>query len=69
MSVREEYKLDLSCIKEFSCVVELGKCQSAYNKLYKKHEIALKFIEQIVLTWDCDLNHATAVLNELKRDS
>lgn len=50
-----------------SLVTELCKANSAYGKLSEKYEIARNFIRKIVHDWECDPNHADAILDELER--
>lgn len=48
-------------------IMELSKASNQYGKLQDKYEVAKNFIRKIVFDWECDPNHAEAILSELER--
>lgn len=66
------------CSEEVSCpncnnfkssiqlIMELSKSIRKYGELSEKYEITKKFIRGIVHDWECDPNHASAILNDLE---
>lgn len=46
---------------------ELSVASEAIGKLGKRFDVAKNFIRKIVHDWECDPNHAEAILNELER--
>lgn len=54
-------------IPSISLIHQLIKANSEYGKLSEKYQVAKNFIRKIIKDWECDPNHAEAILNELER--
>lgn len=52
---------------DFYMVKELSKAQSAYNNLSERYELLHNFVKKIIKDWECDPNHASAILAEIER--
>lgn len=51
----------------FHLINELNKAQSAFNDISDRYEILHNFVRKIVKEWECDPNHASAILAEIER--
>jgi len=69
----------LNCSEEMSCpncnnfkpsiqlIMELSKANREYGKLSERFDLLHNFVRKIIKDWECDPNHAEAILSELER--